>query len=134
MHHAVPSGLALIGKNFVFQQDNDPKHTARVVKQYLENKRRDGSLTVLDWPAQSPDMNIIGASMDIHGAGESEESSCKPAAAVGGVAGHLEKHSSWLFLRQLHAVACVGVIGVFSFLIVALLCDEIILCMLGIQL
>ena len=59
IHHAVPTGRTLIGNNFVLQQDNDPKHTASVVKQYLENKRRDGSLTVLDWPAQSPDMNII---------------------------------------------------------------------------
>lgn len=59
IHHAVPKGRSLIGNNFVFQQDNDPKHTARVVKQYLDNKQRDGSLTVLDWPAQSPDMNII---------------------------------------------------------------------------
>ena len=53
IHYAVPVGKALIGKNFVFQ------HTARVIKKYLENKKRDGSLTVLNWPAQSPDMNII---------------------------------------------------------------------------
>ena len=53
IHYAVPVGKALIGKNFVFQ------HTARVIKKYLENKKRDGSLTVLNWSAQSPDMNII---------------------------------------------------------------------------
>ena len=59
IHHAVPVGKALIGNNFVFQHDDDPKHTARVIKKYLENKKRDGSLTVLNWLAQSPDMNII---------------------------------------------------------------------------
>ena len=53
------SGKALIGNNFVFQHDNDPKRTARVIKKYLKNKKRDGSLTVLNWPAQSPDMNIV---------------------------------------------------------------------------
>ena len=57
IHHTVPVGKALIGN--VFQHDDDPKHTARVIKNYLENKKRDGSLTVLNWPAQSPDMNII---------------------------------------------------------------------------
>ena len=59
IHHAVPVGKALIGNNFVFQHDDDPKHTARVIKKYLENKKPDGSLTVLNWSAQSPDMNII---------------------------------------------------------------------------
>ena len=59
LHHAVPVGKALIDNSFVFQHDNDPKHTARVIKKYLENKKRDASLTVLKWPAQSPDMNII---------------------------------------------------------------------------
>ena len=53
MYHAVSVGEALIGKNFVFQHDNDPKHTARVIKRYLANKKRDGSLTVLNWLVQS---------------------------------------------------------------------------------
>jgi len=39
----------------VFQHDNDPKHTSKVVKNYLENKR----IVVLQWPSQSPDMNPI---------------------------------------------------------------------------
>jgi transposase len=39
----------------IFQQDNDPKHTSKVAKNYLSNK----SIVVLDWPSQSPDMNPI---------------------------------------------------------------------------
>ncbi|KAG1273829.1 hypothetical protein G6F66_013093 [Rhizopus arrhizus] len=38
-----------------FQHDNDPKHTSKVVKEYLQKQ----SYTVLQWPAQSPDLNPI---------------------------------------------------------------------------
>ena len=41
--------------NIIFQQDNDPKHTANLTKQWFEDNR----VTVLDWPAQSPDLNPI---------------------------------------------------------------------------
>lgn len=41
--------------NFIFQQDNDPKHTSRSCQTYLRRKRVD----VLNWPAQSPDLNPI---------------------------------------------------------------------------
>lgn len=39
----------------IFQQDNDPKHTSKVVKNYLNNK----GIRVMEWPSQSPDMNPI---------------------------------------------------------------------------
>ena len=41
--------------SILFQHDNDPKHTAKSVKKWLEYKR----LAVLDWPSQSPDLNPI---------------------------------------------------------------------------
>lgn len=39
----------------IFQQDNDPKHKSRLATQWLE----DNELTVLQWSAQSPDLNPI---------------------------------------------------------------------------
>lgn len=44
-----------LGPNFVFQQDNDPKHTARLTKVFFEKE----DVNVLEWPAQSPDLNPI---------------------------------------------------------------------------
>lgn len=46
--------------DFVFQHDRDPKHTARIVHEYLESihlTEEEG--TLLMWPAQSPDLNPI---------------------------------------------------------------------------
>ena len=41
--------------NVIFQHDNDPKHTAKVVKEWLSKQ----NFETLDWPAQSPDLNPI---------------------------------------------------------------------------
>ena len=55
IHHLVPSAHRLYGNNFVFEHDYDPKHTSGVVQRYLANKK----VTVMKWPAQSPDLNPI---------------------------------------------------------------------------
>uniref|UniRef100_A0A8C7WU98 Tc1-like transposase DDE domain-containing protein n=1 Tax=Oryzias sinensis TaxID=183150 RepID=A0A8C7WU98_9TELE len=57
--HAIPSGLRLVGPSFIFQQDNDPKHTSRLCKDYLTKKESDGVLHQTTWPPQSPDLNPI---------------------------------------------------------------------------
>lgn len=59
IRHAVPSGQRLIGTPFIFQHDNDPKHTANSIKDYLHRKSQQGTLEVLKWPSQSPDLNPI---------------------------------------------------------------------------
>ena len=41
------------------QQDNDPKHTSKLCTTYLEKKEAAGILSVMKWPAQSPDLNPI---------------------------------------------------------------------------
>jgi len=56
VHQMIPSARALFPDgNFVFQQDNDPKHTATKNQEYLKNK----NIQVLNWPSQSPDLNPI---------------------------------------------------------------------------
>lgn len=40
---------------WVFQHDNDPKHTSKLVKDWFIAN----GIQVLDWPAQSPDLNPI---------------------------------------------------------------------------
>lgn len=56
---AIPSGIGLIGYGFTYQHDNDPKHTAKLCKNYLQSKEDEGVLEVMEWPPQSPDINPI---------------------------------------------------------------------------
>ncbi|KAJ4947728.1 hypothetical protein JOQ06_009761 [Pogonophryne albipinna] len=52
----LPSARALkMKRGWVFQHDNDPKHTARETKEWLRKKH----FKVLEWPRQSPDLNPI---------------------------------------------------------------------------
>ncbi len=52
----LPSDDKLYGDaDFIFQQDLAPAHTAKDTKSWFN----DHGVTVLDWPANSPDLNPI---------------------------------------------------------------------------
>uniref|UniRef100_A0A3B4TCH2 Tc1-like transposase DDE domain-containing protein n=1 Tax=Seriola dumerili TaxID=41447 RepID=A0A3B4TCH2_SERDU len=48
-------GALKMGRGWIFQHDNEPKHTARATKEWLCKKH----IKVLEWPSQSPDLNPI---------------------------------------------------------------------------
>lgn len=52
----IPSAQSLFEDgDFIFQEDNDPKHTAKVCREFLA----DNNITRMTWPPQSPDLNPI---------------------------------------------------------------------------
>ena len=65
--HMLPSAHRLIGHEFLFQHDNAPPHTAGITQEFMADptpdfiKEMGGSwkFDVMDWPAQSPDLNPI---------------------------------------------------------------------------
>lgn len=38
-----------------FMHDNDPKHTAKIIKKFIEEEK----IAILEWPSQSPNLNPI---------------------------------------------------------------------------
>src|SRR4051812_49041472 len=50
-----PKANKMFGKNWRLQQDNDPKHTSRVAKKFLQ----ENVPTVIDWPSNNSDLNPI---------------------------------------------------------------------------
>ncbi len=50
-----PARALKMGRGWVLQHDNDPKHTAKATKEWLKKKH----IKVLEWPSQSPDLHPI---------------------------------------------------------------------------
>lgn len=51
----IPYATEHMANGWIFQHDNDPKHSARLVKTWLAKEKTN----VLQWPSQSPDLNPI---------------------------------------------------------------------------
>ena len=49
----LPFAISRFGDNFILHQDNDPKHTSHICRDFLENN----SVLWAKAPAQSPDLN-----------------------------------------------------------------------------
>ena len=54
-HHLLPGATIQFKRRWRLQQDNDPKHTSGVAKEFIKNKIPE----LLEWPANSPDLNPI---------------------------------------------------------------------------
>ena len=54
-NHMLPSARELFDGEFIFQKNDDSKHTAKNTKAWLQGK----NIEVLDWPAQSASLNPI---------------------------------------------------------------------------
>ena len=51
----LPAAQNMYRRNWRLQQDNDPKHTSRVAKEFIA----ENGICVMDWPSNSPDLNPI---------------------------------------------------------------------------
>jgi hypothetical protein len=47
------------GDDFVYMEDNDPKHTSHLCRNYLRTLADRHHFEIMDWPPQSPDLNPI---------------------------------------------------------------------------
>lgn len=53
--HLLPFAAEKMAPDWIFQSDNDPKHTSKRAKKFLVNK----GINAMIWPSQSPDLNPI---------------------------------------------------------------------------
>jgi transposase len=55
LQNNIPQINRLMGGRWRLQQDNEPKHTSRLAKAFLQENAPE----VMDWPSNSPDLNPI---------------------------------------------------------------------------
>lgn len=56
LNRSMDSSAADLGlSDYIFQQDNDPKHRSKLAREYFTAKKT----KLMSWPSQSPDMNPI---------------------------------------------------------------------------
>lgn len=51
----LPYAQEKLAEDWIFQDDNDPKHNSNLVKKWISDK----NVTRIKWPSQSPDLNPI---------------------------------------------------------------------------
>lgn len=48
-----------LGDRFMFQHDNDPRHTLKLCREKLERVEPKRQISIIKWPPQGPDINPI---------------------------------------------------------------------------
>ncbi len=90
------SFLKMLFKDFIFQQDLAPAHTAKSTKSWLN----DNGVGVLDWPANSPDLDPRESMRYCQEEKEKQENkkgqmSCRPLSKKPGLPFHLSSAKNW---------------------------------------
>lgn len=55
LENNVQESVTKLRRGWIFQQDNDPKHCSKLSQAFMQRNK----YNVLEWPSQSPDLNII---------------------------------------------------------------------------
>ncbi len=91
-HFMLPSADKIYGDaDFIFQQDLAPAHTAKGTKSWFN----DHGVTVLDWPANSPDLNPI-EKMKMRDTRPNNADDLKAVIKATWASLHLSSATSWL--------------------------------------